>query len=328
MAKKSELNLKVSLIITACFALLCGGVYFVKNAGYSKDVMLQKANNFYADERYFMSAKYFSKALTLGAAGPEIYRNYADVLLRLGNYDNAVKYLILSLDDDPHNYETYYSLGNAYYQKARLTNSAEQFEKAAEYLEKAATLSPDTEKTYLLIGSCYRSVGRQEDARSWYRRALLSGNFSQAGFYNLIGHTFREENRFKEALDYYKRAIDADYSFAAAYCNAGDMCVKLNDSDSALAYYQKAVDVNPEFTTSYIKIGMMFADQNKYDEAIPWYFKAVSVNADDPKANYLLGMAYKEIGRKNDAVGFLKKAAYRGSDEAVYELRNMGIDLR
>ncbi|MDR2191393.1 MAG: tetratricopeptide repeat protein, partial [Endomicrobium sp.] len=238
------------------------------------------------------------------------------------------KYLKYSIESDDNNPETYYCIGNAYYLKASETNNKGDFLQAAQYLEKAAAISPDVEKYYLLTGLSYRACGMQETARAWYRRALLSGNFSQAGFYNLIGHTFREEERYKEAASYYKRAIDADYSFVAAYCNMGDMLVKMNEIENALRYYNKAIEINSDFIISYIKIGGIYSEQKNYDKAIEWYLKALHVNPDSDKANYLLGLSYKEVGRQNDAAEYFKKAAYCGNDDAVYELRNMGIDLR
>ena len=326
--KKTDTNLRYSIIITLCFILAGLGVYYVKNMSYSKDVILQKANNYYINEQFFSAAKYYAKAIELKASGADMLRNYGIVLTKLGNFDSAIKNLKLSEEADRYNFETYYCLGNAYYQKAKVTNNADHFLAGAGYLEKAINLSPDTEKSYLLIGLCYRSCGLQENARAWYRRALLSGNFSQAGFYNLIGHTFREEERYKDAMSYYKRATDSDYSFAAAYCNVGDMYVKINEDSQALAYYEKAIEVNDSFIVPYIRIGSLYAGQNKYDEAISWYLLALRINRDDERANYLIGIAYKEIGRKNDAVTHLKEAAFRGSDDAVYELRNIGVELK
>jgi len=325
---KNSDNFKASVILTLLFVAACFAVYVFKNLTYSKDVILQKAGTYYINEQYFMAAKYYDKAAELGVSGADMLRNYGIALTKLANYDQALKYLKLSAESNPEDFETFYALGNAMFQKAVITNSSERFLQAAEYLEQAIILSPETEKSYILIGMCYRSCGMQEQARAWYRRALLSGNFSQAGFYNLLGHTFREEERYAEAASYYNRAAGADYSFAAAYCNMGDMQAKLNDNESALVNYEKAIEINPDYIIPYVRIGSIYADGGSFDEAIPWYQRALKINPDSEKANYLLGMAYKEIGRKKEAAELLRKAAYCGSDDAVYELRNMGVELR
>ncbi|MDR1695557.1 MAG: tetratricopeptide repeat protein [Endomicrobium sp.] len=325
--KKPDKNFKISVILTLCFILACCIVYAVKNKSYSQDVILQRANDYYIKEQYFMAAKYYDKAVELGASGSEVFRNYGSSLLKLGNYDSAVKILQLSSEIDPFNAETYYSIGNAYYQKAAGSNSSDKFFQAVKYLEKSVDLSPDTENAYLLIGLSYRNCGMQENARAWYRMALLTGKFNQAGFYNLIGHTFREEERYKEAADYYKRAIDHNGSFSAAYCNLGDMYLKMNNKDAALLEYKKVMDIEPDYIVPYIKIGQLYYDGADFDNAVFWAFKALEIDPDSDKANFLLGMAYKDAGKKNEAAEHFKRAAYRGSDDAVYELKNMGIDL-
>jgi tetratricopeptide (TPR) repeat protein len=326
--KKPDINFKISFAATVCYVLFLTLAYFVRNAGYSQDVIIQKANGYYINERYFLAARYYGKALEISSGGAELFKNYGVTLSKLGHYDAAVKYLKYSVEIDEYNPETYYCLGNACYLKACETNNKEDFLQAAQYLEKASGLAPDVEKYYLLTGLSYRSCGMQETARAWYRRALLSGNFSQAGFYNLIGHTFREEERYKEAASLYKRAVEADYSFVAAYCNMGDMCVKDNDTAGALKYYEKAIEINPDFAVSYIKIGDVYYEQKNYGKSAEWYLQAILADPDNDKANYLLGMSYKASGKRRDAVEYFKKAAERGNDDAVYELRNIGIDLR
>ena len=325
--KKFDINLRLSIVFTALFLFACAGVYVYVNSGYSKEVILQKANGYYINEQYFMAAKYYSKAVELKADGADLYRNYGISLTRFANYDSAIKNLKISLEKDPYNPETFYCLGNAVYLKAQSSHNADKFLQAAEYLEKATVLSPEMEKAYLLMGLCYRNIGMQENARAWYRRALLSGNFSSAGFYNLIGHTFKEEERYKEAANYYKRAIDSDIGFVAAYCNLGDMYLKMNDLQNSFDCYEKAADINPDYIIPYLKTGALHAEQNNFDEAIPYYLQALRINPDNDKANYLLGIAYKNIGRNADAVDCLRKAAYRGSDEAILELRNIGIEI-
>ena len=303
----------LSIILTVCFTLAAAGVYFYKNAGYSKEAMLQKANAYYMNEQYFMAAKYYAKAVELKADGADMYRKYGIALSKLLNYDSSVKYLKISSELDPYNAETHFSLGNALYLKARHAGDSGKFLQAAQYLEQA----------YCMAGLCYRSAGERENARACYRRALLSGNFSQAGFYNLIGHTFREEERYKEAANYYKRAADSDMGFVAAYCNLGDMHLKMNDSRNALANYEKAADINPGYITAYLKIGSVYAQQGDYEQAVPLYMRALLISPDSDKANYLLATAYKHMGKSAEAAEYFKKAAERGSDEAVYELRKM-----
>ncbi|AKL98395.1 tetratricopeptide repeat protein [Endomicrobium proavitum] len=321
-------NLRISVIITLGLILAGALIYGVKNIGYSKEVLWQKANAYYMQERFFLAAKYFSKVAELDRGNPQAYFSYAVALTKLGNFNGAIRNFKKAVNIDPGNAEIYYYLGNAYYQQASLLNNSELFAKAENTLAKAIELNPNLEKAYLLIGVCFRANAKMDKARAWYRKALLEGNFSKAGFYNLIGHTFFEEKRYKEAAAYYERAIANDYAFIAAYCNLGDMYVLMGDTQAALEKYKKVIEINDELAIGYVKIAEIYYNNVEYDEVLNMCAKALAVNPDDAKANYLAGMVYKVWGRDADAFAYLEKAAYYGNDEAVVELRRSGVDLR
>jgi tetratricopeptide (TPR) repeat protein len=290
---------------------------------------LQKAGRYYADERYFMAARYFSKAIDLNASSAELYRNYGISLLRLGNHDLAVKYFKLAISLDSGDSDNYYYIGDALYRGASASENKEKFLQAARYLKKAIKLDPYSEKSYLLIGLCFRNYGLQENARIFYKKALLSKNFSNVGFYNLIGNTFREEGRYKKALSYYEKAKKNDSLFVAAYCSVGDMYLKLNNCKKALFNYRKAIEVDKGFIIPYISLAnLYYNNKNNFYEAAECCFKALKINPYSAKANYILGISYKALGRKKECIEYLKKAAFCGSDDAVVVLRNIGIDLR
>jgi tetratricopeptide (TPR) repeat protein len=307
---------------------VAAGIYIIENLSYSKDAILQKASGYYADGRYFMAARYFSKAVNLNASSAELYKNYGISLLRLGNYDLAIKYFKLAASFDPGDSDNYYHIGNALYCEASIFENREKFLQAICYLKKAINLDPYSEKSYLLIGLCFRNYGLQENARAFYRKAILSKSFSKAGFYNLIGNTFREEGRYKEALSYYEKAKENDSSFIVAYCSIGDMCLKLNNCAEALSSYRKAIKADEDFIVPHISLAEIYYNRNNFRKASECCLKALRINPDSDKANYILGISYKALGRKKECVKHLKKAAVCGNDDAVGELRNMGIDLR
>jgi tetratricopeptide (TPR) repeat protein len=275
-----------------------------------------------------MAARYFDKAVSLKVSNSELYKNYGTVLFQLENYDLAIKYFKLAINLEPYDSDSFYNIGNALYRKACVSNSKEDFLQAVDYLEQGISVNPDSEKLYLLIGMCYRSCGLYENARNFYEKTLMSEKFSKYGFYNLIGNTFREEGKYKEALSYYEKAREYDNSFVAVYCNIGDMHLKLDDDEMALLNYHRAIEIDRNFIVPYISIANLYYCRNNFQEAKFWALKALKINSDNDKANYILGMAYKNLKNKNESIKYLKHAVFCGNDDAVYELRSIGIDWR
>lgn len=326
--KIKDVNFERSLIVTLSFILLVNIIYFSKNFIYSKEDILNNANHYYMENKYFQSARYFAKAIEIGVANNEDYRTYANVLIKIGNYKEALKVLKQSLNKEPNNAETYFLIGDTYYQRAVAIKNYTDCVKAIESLEKAVEINPYLEKAYLLAGTVYRMSGMQNDARGVYRKAILTGNFSNVGFNNLIGHTFSEEGRYKEAISYYERAIKNDSNFAASYCYLGDMYVELGDMQLAIEQYNKAKEINADYIVSYIKLADIYIELGQNINVILLCEAALNINPENPQANYFIGKAYSNLKQKNTAVEYFKKAAYYGSDKAIDELINIGIDLR
>ncbi len=178
---------------------------------------------------------------------------------------------------------------------------------------------------------CIAEVAGFRKTRGRFTKKLFCRKISaQPVFCNLIGNTFREEGRYKEALSYYEKAKENDSSFVAAYCSIGDMYLKLNNCKEALLNYRKAIKVEKDFIIPYIDLANLYYNKNNFDEAMECCLKALKINPDSSKANYILGMSYKALGKKKKCIEYFKKAAFCGSNDAVDELRSIGIgvDLR
>jgi tetratricopeptide (TPR) repeat protein len=326
LAKKfQDKNLKYSFIITLCFIVVIVCIYFTRDLNYSREYLLQKANEYYSHEEYFRAARYFAKAMELNISDPQIYKKYGNSLLKLGNYTLAIEYFRLASSVDFYDADAYYFLGDALYRKALETNDKEAFIKSVEYIEKGIELNPDSEKLYLLAGLCCRKCGFYEKARSFYNKALTSDKFSKASLYNLIGNTFEEEGNYKDATLYYEKAVSHDDSFALAFCSKGDMFLKIGNYESALENYQKAIEIDVNFMLPYIKMANIYYDKNNFRRAAKQSLKVLKVNPEDNIANYILGMSYKQIGNDKKSLEYLKKAAFYGNDNAVKEIKRLNV---
>jgi tetratricopeptide (TPR) repeat protein len=300
-------------------------VYFVRCLNYSRQYLLQKANEYYSNEKHFRAARYFAKVVKFNTLDTDVYRKYGISLLKLGNYTLAAKYFGLVLSIDFYDEDAYYFLGDALYRKFMDSSDKSTLLEAVEYIEKGIELNPDSEKLYLLAGLCCKGGGFYEKARGFYNKALASNKFSKAGFYNLIGNTFNEESNYKEALLYYKKAYMHDDSFSGALCNMGDMLAKMNDYESALQNYQKVAKIEANSIVPYIKMANIYYDKNYFEESVRKSLKALEINHEDNNANYILGMSYKQLGKDEESLKLLKKAAFYGNDNAVKEIKRLNV---
>lgn len=324
LRKKTDINLRNSIIVTLSFLILSVCVYVVRGFCYSKNYILEKASYYFFDENYFLAARYFEKALNSRTLDLDVdgYRDYAQSLFNLENYDLAIKYFKFVTELDPFDFENFYTLANALYIKANNTGDKNIFLQACKYLKTAISLNPNSEKLYLLIGLCYRKCALYNEARLFYNKALMSQKFSKAGFYNLIGNTYRQEGLNQNALEYYERARYSDPYFFIAYYNIGDIYFYFKDFEQALFYYKRSVEINKEFVAGYIKIANMYYKNNDFKNSKSWSLEALKINPNNSKINYILGMSLLNLNQKEESLKYLRYAANCGDCEAVLSLKH------
>ncbi|MDR1522344.1 MAG: tetratricopeptide repeat protein [Endomicrobium sp.] len=326
LKKRADTNLKNSIIFTLFFLSLATGLYFFRIFYYSKDYILERANYYFFDEKYFFAVRYFDKAIKLKTLDIEVYKDYAQSLLKLENYDLAIKYFKLVVELDPFDFENYYALANILYTKACNTNNRKLFLQACQYLKEAINLNPNSEKLYLLIGLCYRRCSLYNEVRLFYNKALVSQKFNKASFYNLIGNTFRQEGLNQNALDYYQKAKESDPLFFIAYYNIGDIYFHLRDFAQALSWYKKSIEVNKEFIAGYLKIAGIYYQDNRFESSKDWALEALKINPNNPKVNYILGMSLYYLNEKEKGLKYLKYAANYGDSEAMLSLKTINLE--
>ncbi len=318
---KNNTNTVFSLIITILFVCFCIVFYYISTRQYSVDAFENKADYYFYGENYSDSIKYYKKLLNIGKHSNKIYLNLAISLIKLGDYDSAIKYLNILLKTRKDIPETYYLLAYANYYKADRNNlSEDNIESIIFYLEKSIELNEKYKFAYSLIGKTYEQKEQYEHARTWYRKALFSGMENSDEFYGFIAHTYFKESKFNDAIEYYKKAIEKNKNYISAYCSIGDIYAIQKEYLMAEIMYKEVIERDKEYILPYYKIGNLYYMQENYNEAIEWYKKALNINKDNEQVNYHLGMCYKKTNDLQQALKYLQIAAYCGSDDALKEI--------
>jgi anaphase-promoting complex subunit 3 len=118
----------------------------------------------------FNAAEYYmKKALELNPSSSVLFYVYAMVLRKCDRDDEAQKMFDRALEIDPMNLV-------AAYQKALLLHEVGNLSGAIECLKKAASLVPHEPGVAMLRGKIAQSLGKLEEATSWYTDALIYGH--------------------------------------------------------------------------------------------------------------------------------------------------------
>lgn len=116
-------------------------------------------------------------------------------------------------------------------------------EEAKEKFERAINTEPMLMESYKNYGDLYLAEGMYQDAKNYYKKALL---IEKAGeVYFQYGNACFMNDEPHEGLEYYNLALSAGYDSDEMLFFMGMAYEHMNDDKMALRYIQKAINKNP-----------------------------------------------------------------------------------
>ncbi len=159
----------------------------------------------------------------------------AGSLIKAGNYPEALKNLLLALDDDPSNQYIHASLGYVYFIR-------ERYDLSEKHYLKSLAIKPDFTDVKNSLARTYIEVGRFNKAETLIKEALVDLTYSdyQKTFSNYGILEFKRKN-FLGAVDFFKKSLQKDRENCVNLTYLGRSYTEANDLTSALPQLDKAI---------------------------------------------------------------------------------------
>lgn len=153
--------------------------------------------------------------------------------------EKAIAMYMQSLSLMPDCAETYYSLGDLYFEE-------EDYNKAVDYYSKSLSINPNDAYVCNKFATALFKKGFIEDAIIAYKNAI-DADCTYAPAFNNLGAVYLEnKNMLSEAKDCFEEAISIDKNYIAAHFNAARTYESLGDKISAAKLYSKALFLNKD----------------------------------------------------------------------------------
>jgi tetratricopeptide (TPR) repeat protein len=201
----------------------------------------------------------------------------------IGNYDEALKYLVKALEIcDQMNFPI--KKAGIFYQMGILYGNWENHQREMEYYQKALKIFEEEKilerKTFLLnnIGMAYQNLGQNRRALEFFERAyrMFKKKDSTYGMIAALGNmgtSYGELNDFPRALEYLRQAVDIAKEnnirkgLCDNYFHIGNQYFKIEDYGQARDYFMKALDIARERSDKLI-------EQNIYEMLSKLYVRS------------------------------------------------------
>lgn len=176
-----------------------------------------------------------------------------------------------------------------------------------------------------------------KQARSLYQRgqlgpaqtlceAILKGEPRNFEALNLLGIIAAQTGNLEGAVILFRKAIDANPSFAAAYCNRGLAMYELGALDAALTDYAQAIAHNPGYAEAYFNRGNALMDEQRLDAALASYDQAIAIRPDYAEAHSNRGVVLNHL-RQCDAALQSYDRAIAIKPDSIHARRNRSYTL-
>ncbi len=197
--------------------------------------------------------------------------------------DKMISVYMRSIKQNPEDYETYWGLGNAYFE-------LENYDEAIVNYQKAIEIKPNQHEVFYNLGLAYSKVEYYEKAIVNYQKAIEIKPNKYGAFYNL-GNIYYKLEDYKKAIENYQKAVEIKPDFYKAFNNLGNAYDEVEDYEKAIENYQKAVKIKSDFHEAFNNLGLIYSKLENHKEAIKSYQKTIEIKPNDHTLNGL-GLVY------------------------------------
>jgi tetratricopeptide (TPR) repeat protein len=159
-------------------------------------------------------------------------------LFNEGNYQEAIKYFKLVLEELPDYAEANYNLGLSYFKLDDIDNALDAFQKTIEF-------NPDLEAAYYALAECYFMKDRDDEAKAILAR-LIEKKSGDADTFYTVGLLYYKHERTDDAIELFNKARELNPNLASCHYNLGILYFKKGELDNSLEHFQKFLEIQPD----------------------------------------------------------------------------------
>ncbi|MBT3914727.1 MAG: tetratricopeptide repeat protein, partial [Rhodospirillaceae bacterium] len=163
---------------------------------------------------------------------------------------------------------------------AQAHHQARRFSEAETNYIEILRRDPQHSDALNLLGTTLAQSHRPEQAVEFIRRAIQLQP-SQVHYHVNLGVILQDLGRYDEAKASYERAIKADKLFPESYYNLAKLFKQMELPEAALLTYEQLLSIDPKRTDALVNMGNILFDNGQLDQAIKCFRTAADIN---PKA--------------------------------------------
>ncbi len=181
-------------------------------------------------------------------------------LAQLGSYVEAVEPLRYSIQLQPGESWTHYTLGWTYAELHR-------HDEAIRELQESVRMEPGSPDTHFALGWSFGETGQFDKAADAYVRALQLRSDDALAHFNL-GVAYRELGRVEEEIEEYKKALEIAPDHRGALINLAMAYSRSGHGESAVEKWNQVINCKPDSIDGYGSLSLAYGHLGRYQKLL------------------------------------------------------------
>ena len=174
------------------------------------------------------------------------------------------------------------------------SRNEQTIEKAAEWANKALSITPNLPETYRTLGRIMQVTGKIKEAASYFMKAVTyKEDYYQA--YRSLGWLMKDNFEYNEALGWVRKSLSINSTDLETIYLKGTIHFERKESKQAINDFTRCQELRPDYGRAQCFLGMTFFQLGRLGAAIESMKQAIKLGG-DINAPYLLGYYYLAEG--------------------------------
>jgi tetratricopeptide (TPR) repeat protein len=286
------------------------------------DAYFQMGRIFYLAKQYKNALAPLRRYIGLVPKSFDATQMYAQALVEAGGFDEAAKISLKALQLDSTAAATWRIYFTALVEIKDFANA----ESALRSLQKRGQLESGD---YLRLGKLYYGIGREDDALSWYEKAIAADSTDCDPYFNM-GSLYMKKQNYPRAAAMFEKKIACDPRSLSAYINAGITYMQPSNLNLTRTreLFLKSIELKGDFLQGRLWLARYYVQVDSFDLAEKQYIEVLNLigtNVNNNKKEYgeahsLLASLYMTKKQYERSLGSFQKAQSVGYENANMHL--------
>ena len=204
---------------------------------------------------------------------------------------------------------------------------AERDDDAAETLQDAIRVLPESMRARWWLGVTYERLNRFLDARRTFEQAASGAVIGRSPIDAAIGRLAMRQGDLSAAAEAFARSIDANPNERDSHKYLAWVLQQQDRPDDALVEWVAALMIDPLDTDAHAGLGQLLVDIGRHSDAVAYLRRAVDLSPDHTEARYALAAALARVGNTVEADREFERVAREQRQAVTERRRTMTFDV-